>query len=99
MTSDLLRIRLEHTEELERLARRAAQTQAALVEAIQTASRDGMSNRQIAKAAGLSHPTVAKIAAEPERYGGTAEDPVQREHRLNSEDRAAGRACGSDPPN
>jgi DNA-binding CsgD family transcriptional regulator len=72
MTSELLRIRLEHTEELERLARRAAQTQAELVAAIQTASRDGMSNREIARAAGLSHPTVAKIAAEPEKYGGRA---------------------------
>jgi len=72
MTSELLRIRLEHTEELERLARRAAQTQAELTKAIQTASRDGMSNREIARAAGLSHPTVAKIAAEPEKYGGRA---------------------------
>ena len=72
MTSELLRIRLEHTEELERLARRAAQTQAELVAAIQTASRDGLSNREIARAAGLSHPTVAKITAEPEKYGGRA---------------------------
>jgi len=70
MTSELLRIRLEHTEELERLARRAAQTQAELVAAIQTASRDGLSNREIARAAGLSHPTVAKIAAEHDKYGG-----------------------------
>jgi len=72
MTSELLRLKLEHTEDLERLALRAAQTQAELVKAIQAASRDGLSNREIARAAGLSHPTIAKIAAEPARYGGTA---------------------------
>jgi DNA-binding NarL/FixJ family response regulator len=72
MTSELLRHKLELTEDLERLARRAAQTQAELVAAIQTASRGGLSNREIARAAGLSHPTIAKITAEPAKYGGTA---------------------------
>jgi DNA-binding NarL/FixJ family response regulator len=68
--TELLRHKLGLTEELERLAMRAAQTQAELTAAIQTASRGGLSNREIAKAAGLSHPTIAKIIAEPARYGG-----------------------------
>jgi len=72
MTSELLRLKLEHTEELERLALRAAQTQAELTRAIQAASRSGLSNREIARAAGLTHPTIAKITAEPAKYGGTA---------------------------
>jgi len=70
--TELLRIKLGHTEQLESLARRAAQTQAELVAAIRDASTAGLSNREIAKAAGLSHPTIAKIAAEPTRYGGEA---------------------------
>jgi len=72
MTSELLRLKLEHHDELERLALRAAQTQAELTRAIQAASRDGLSNREIARAAGLSHPTIAKITAEPAKYGGQA---------------------------
>jgi len=72
MTSELLRLKADHHDELERLALRAAQTQAELVKAIQSASRDGLSNREIARAAGLSHPTVAKLAADPARYGGDA---------------------------
>jgi DNA-binding CsgD family transcriptional regulator len=72
MTSELLRLKAEHHDELERLALRAAQTQAELTRAIQAASRGGLSNREIARAAGLSHPTVAKIVAEPAKYGGDA---------------------------
>jgi len=72
--ADLIRTKLaseeRHTAELERLARIAAQTQAALIVEIQAAGQAGLTNRAISRASGLSHPTVAKILADPARYGG-----------------------------
>jgi len=72
--AELIRARLaseeRHTAELERLALIAAQTQAALVQEIQAAGQAGLTNRAIARASGLSHPTVAKILGDPAKYGG-----------------------------
>lgn len=71
MTSmTIAELKAEHADELESLARRAAQTQAELTAAIQAASRAGLTNREIARAAGLSHPTIAKILTNPAAYGG-----------------------------
>jgi hypothetical protein len=72
--AELIRTKLaseeRHTAELERLARIAAQTQAALIVEIQAAGQAGLTNRAISRASGLSHPTVAKILADPAKYGG-----------------------------
>ena len=72
--AELIRTKLaseeRHTAELERLALIAAQTQAALVHEIQAAGQAGLTNRAIARASGLSHPTVAKILSDPAKYGG-----------------------------
>jgi DNA invertase Pin-like site-specific DNA recombinase len=74
--AELIRTKLaceeRHTAELERLARIAAQTQAALIVEIQAAGQAGLTNRAISRASGLSHPTVAKILADPAKYGGQA---------------------------
>lgn len=53
-------------------AHEAAQAQAALTRAVQVADQLGLSARAIATAAGLTHPTVAKILRHPEKYGGAA---------------------------